>query len=132
MPQYPPEKIYAAVRALLPRLDADRRRQAESLLTQAERGADTDLSLIDLLTARDDDIARQFRDLLKEGADAERVLGYSGLPSTHPGVTPAGEMYVCPEPQCDYRYVIGETGETPPPCPKHKQPLVPTREKKGG
>ena len=128
MPQYPPQKIYAAVRALLPLLDADRCQQAEALLAQAERGAETDLFLIDLLTARNDEIARQFRDLLK-GADAERVLGFGSLPGEG-AVTQPGDRYACPK--CDYVYVIGESRETPPSCPEHNLALIPEREKKGG
>ncbi|RME38358.1 MAG: hypothetical protein D6794_05510 [Deltaproteobacteria bacterium] len=115
MTRYPPERIYAAVRALLPMLDAARRQQAEALLAQAEQAPNTDVALVDLLTARDDAIAEQFRALLK-GEDAERTLG-SVTPPGEIVVTQPGDVYACPE--CDYRYRIGEVGEKPQPCQKH-------------
>ena len=130
MPQYPPEKIYAAARTLLPTLEPDLRRQVEDLLAQAERGADTHLQLLDLLT-QDDATRLPLRDLLKSDEyDEERMLGgFRGL-AGEVGSTEAGEVYVCPK--CDFRYIIAEAGEQPPKCPKHKVALIPAREKKGG
>ena len=115
MSQYPPEKIYAAARTLLPILKPDVRRQVEDLLTQAERGADTHLHLLDLLT-RDEATRRQLRDLLKSEDVAYHLGEYSGL-SGEQYVTKAGDKFACPH--CDYRYPIGEDGEQPVPCKQH-------------
>lgn len=116
MPTYTPEQIYAAARALLPKLNAARRRQVESLLEQAARGEPTDLQILDLLTA-DESLRRRLRTLLKSG-EALRTLGeFSPLPGPPPN-TP-GQVYICPVEGCDYRHVIAEAGEQPPPCPKH-------------
>ena len=131
MSQYPPEKIYAAARTLLPILEPALRRQVEDLLAQAERGAETWDQLLALLP-QDDAIQQSLRDLLKREAydDGERMLGeFNGLGGEVVS-TRAGDVYICPE--CDFRYVIGEAGEQPPQCPKHKVALIPEREKQGG
>ena len=128
MPEYPPERIYAAARALLPDLDEPTRRRVEALLAQAEGGAATDLDILTLLTAHEATRER-LRALLKgEAIRGETLLGYEGLPGGLAS-TP-GQVFVCPEPGCGYRYVIGEAGETPPPCPRHGKPLIPAGEKK--
>lgn len=133
MPTYTPEQIYAAARALLPELDAARRHQVESLLEQAEHGEQTDLEILDLLTA-EEDLRQRLRDLLKD--DTPRSTGersvaiggnasgniiilseYAPLPGS-PQPTPA-QIFICPVPGCDYRYIISEAGEKPLPCPKH-------------
>ncbi len=118
MSQYPPEKIYAAARTLLPILEPALRRRVEDLLAQAERGAETWEQLLDALT-RDDAIQQSLRDLLKGEPydDGERLLGeYSGLGGER-YVTKAGDVFVCSE--CGYRYPIGEDGEQPVPCERH-------------
>lgn len=116
MPQYPPEQIYAAARALLTALDEERRRKAETLLAQAERGQRTDLDLLDLLTA-DEAIRAHLRDLLEGKAVLLASSDYNPLPGP-PFPTP-GELYICPVGGCEYRYITGEAGETPPLCPMH-------------
>ena len=128
MPAYTPEQIYRAARALLPALDEAIRQQVEALLAQAERGADTHLRLLDLLT-QDKATRERVRDLLKGEADGERLLGGYDALGGEPESTRPGAVYVCPVPGCDYRYLIGEAGETPPPCPRHRQPLIPAQEK---
>ncbi len=72
MPKYTPEQIYAAARALLPELDEAARRQAGSLLAQAERGQATDLELLDLLTQQES-VRQRLRALLKS-SEGERLL----------------------------------------------------------
>ena len=131
MSQYPPEKIYAAARTLLPTLEPDLRRQVEDLLAQAERGADTHLQLLDLLT-QDDATRLPLRDLLHDEVEEESLMVDVEYSSPGGEMTSAepGEVYVCP--QCDFRYIIAEAGEQPPKCPKHKVALIPAREKKGG
>jgi len=124
MSAYPPERIHAAARALLPSLNEALRSQVEALLAQAEGGGDTHLQLLTLLT-QEDATRLQLRALLK---DEETTLGFRDLAGD---VEPTpGEIYVCPQPDCNYRYVIGEAGETPPPCPRHHQPLIRADEKK--
>lgn len=125
MAQYPPEKIYAAARTLLPVLDPALRRQVEDLLAQAERGAETWDQLLALLT-QDDAIQQSLRDLLKREPydDGERMLGeYSGMGGEVVS-TEAGEVYVCPVEGCTETHVIGEAGEKPPKCPIHGVTLV--------
>ncbi len=119
MPQYTPEQLYAAARALLPSLDPALRRQVETLLAQAEGGADTHLRLLDQLT-EDDATRERLRALLKgEETVPERGLGeYSDLGGEiYP--TKAGDVFACPE--CGYRVLVGEDGEQPPPCEKHPE-----------
>lgn len=116
MPTYTPEQIYAAARALLPELDEARRRQVESLLEQAEHGEQTDLRILDLLSA-EEGLRQQSRALLQAEASFRTLGDYAPLPGQPPS-TP-GQVYVCPVAGCDYRYVIAEAGEEPPPCPTH-------------
>lgn len=121
MPKYTPEQIYTAARALLPELDEATRRQAESLLAQAESGQETDLDLLDLLT-REESTRQRLRALLQVSKEERLLRGYTPLPGI-PDVTP-GQVYLCPVEGCDYRYVITEAGERPPRCPKHQVELV--------
>ncbi len=124
MTLYTPEQIYNAARAMLSMLDEDRRQQMRSLLQEADNGADTHMQVLDLLT-RDDATLEQLRRLLGiKGIDTFRTLGYAGA-AGEPMITKPGAVYVCPVEGCTERYVIGEAGETPPPCPKHHTPLVP-------
>ena len=113
MSAYSPERIYAAVRLLLPTLDEELRQKVQDLLAQAEQGADTHMQILELLTA-DEDTRKRLNELLKEKGD--RLMGYEG-PGGEPYVTKPGDVYACP--MCDYRYVIGEAGEKPLPCPRH-------------
>ena len=87
MPEYPPERIYDAARALLPSLNEPLRRQVEALLAQAEGGADTHLQLLDLLT-REDATCKQLRALLR---GEEALLGFG--PFGDPVIPP--DIYRC-------------------------------------
>jgi rubrerythrin len=117
MPQHPPEKIYAAARVLLPDLDPARQSEVKALLEQAERGTQTHLQLLDLLT-RDDATRQQMRLLLKaENVSRELLLDEFGPLGGETVSTWPGDVFRCP--QCGYRCVIGEADEQPLPCPKH-------------
>lgn len=130
MPKYTPDKIYTAARTLLPMLDKPSRKQVETLLEQAEKGQDTHLPLLDLLT-RQESNRIALRALLAEEGKSENVLagGYSGLGGEISSAP--GQVFVCPIEGCDHRYVSAEAGETPPACPQHKFPLIPAEEAEG-
>ncbi len=133
MTQYPPSEIYTAARSLLPELAQETRQRIEKLLQQADRGEETHLIIMETLS-KDEATRRKMRELLqKPGSDfldaVEGSRGYGGLPGV-PQITP-GEVWVCPEPQCEERYVIGEAGEDPGECQKHGVPLIRKNEKEG-
>ncbi len=133
MSQYPPSEIYTAARSLLPELAQETRQRIEKLLQQADRGEATHLIILETLS-KDEGTRRKMREVLqKPGSefldDMESSRGYGGMPGA-PQITP-GEVWVCPEPQCEERYVIGEAGEDPGECQKHGVPLIRKNEKEG-
>ncbi len=110
------QSIYRAVHDLLPEMDESLRAQVETLLARAKRGEKTDNLLVELVSAN-----KRLRPRLRKTlANAERTLSYT--PFVGEKTSTPGQVFTCPK--CGYRYIIGEAGETPPPCPTHHEALI--------
>ena len=124
-----PDDIYYAARKLRPYLPAPLQASLTTLLRNAEAGEDISNQILDQLT--DDPDARAWLDkTLPRYQDDATMRGGPSPIGGDVGDIPASGVLVCPEPGCDFDYLVRHAGIRVK-CPDHGVKLVPADQKRG-
>ncbi|MBI5965471.1 MAG: hypothetical protein HY863_18495 [Chloroflexi bacterium] len=101
------------------------------LLDRAEKGQDTTIDVIDLLSAHDNiRLWMQEQISIQSDLKGDGTRGFSSLAGA-PTSVPASQKWVCPKSECPRSLPVIREDEDPPTCEVHGVVMVRVSKKKG-